>query len=166
MRSITFHPLSPADVPRLTRWLQEEHVRAFWDDGERDETAVYAHYFRPGRDVPGFLFHVDGQPTGFLQVQQVKPGHPFMAWAAPQGDTWGLDLLIGAPEEVGQGLAAQVIGAFVTWWAAQHPGLRRLLIDPDKSHTRAVRAYQKAGFQTCGALADAEGRRLILHFDL
>ncbi|WP_309573068.1 GNAT family N-acetyltransferase, partial [Deinococcus sp.] len=66
---IHFDPLTRADVPLLTRWLQEPHVCAFWDDGERDEATVRAHYLGDDRDdVPGFIFRVDGHPTGFLQT--------------------------------------------------------------------------------------------------
>ena len=42
----------PVDPALLTAWLQAPHVRAFWDDGERDEAAVEAHYFAPERDAP------------------------------------------------------------------------------------------------------------------
>lgn len=43
---VTFAPLHPEHPELLSRWLQAPHVRAFWDDGERDEGAVQAHYIQ------------------------------------------------------------------------------------------------------------------------
>ncbi|WP_309571274.1 hypothetical protein, partial [Deinococcus sp.] len=64
----------------------EPHVCAFWDDGERDEATVRAHYLGDDRDdVPGFIFRVDGHPTGFLQTERITDGHEFQPWAAPVG---------------------------------------------------------------------------------
>lgn len=48
---LTFTPFTAADVPLLTRWLQAPHVRAFWDDGERDEAAVAASYGLPDSEM-------------------------------------------------------------------------------------------------------------------
>ena len=71
---LTFTPFTAADVPLLTRWLQAPHVRAFWDDGERDEAAVAASYGLPDSEMTELLMRVDGQPVGFLQTVEVGPG--------------------------------------------------------------------------------------------
>lgn len=149
---IHFNALTPSHVPLLTRWLQQQHVRDFWDDGERDEAAVQAHYFAPQRDARGFIFSVDGQPAGYIQCYPVSAASNFGHWAAPIGETWGIDLLIGEASRTGQGLAPQVIRAFIQTLQAEHPALRRILIDPDSRNGRAIRAYAKAGFADVGTL--------------
>lgn len=80
--TVTFEPLTRGHLPLLHAWLQAPHVRAFWDDGERTLAAVEAHYFAPGRQVPGFVFSLEGRPTGFLQSAPVLPGHDFAPGAA------------------------------------------------------------------------------------
>ena len=137
---LTFEPLGEAQLPTLTRWLQCPHVRAFWDDGERDTAAVRAHSFRPGRTVPGFVFSVDGRAAGFIQRQQVAPGHDSFAWAASDGATWGIDLLIADAGLTGQNLGPQVIRAFVEALCAGRPAVQRALVDPSPENTRAIRA--------------------------
>lgn len=165
--TLTFTPFTAADVPLLTRWLQAPHVRAFWDDGERDEAAVAASYGLPDSEMTELLMRVGGQPVGFLQTQEVAPGHEFAPWAAPVGESWALDLLIGEEDRTGQGLGPALIRAFADHWRAQRPGLRRLVIDPDERNVRARRAYEKAGFVAAGVLDEGEGnRRLILTRDL
>lgn len=164
---LTFTPFTAADVPLLTRWLQAPHVRAFWDDGERDEAAVAASYGLPDSEMSELLMRVDGQPVGFLQTEEVGAGHEFAPWAAPLGESWALDLLIGEEDRTGRGLGPALIRAFADHWQAQRPGLRRLVIDPDERNVRARRAYEKAGFVAAGMLDEGEGnRRLILTRDL
>lgn len=149
---ILFEPLKRAHVPLLTHWLQQPHVRDFWDDGERDEAAVEAHYFEPERDAAGFIFSVDGQPAGYIQCYPVNANNEFWPWAASVGETWGIDMLIGEVGLTGRGLAAQIIRAFIQAMQAEHPALRRALIDPDSRNLRAIRAYAKAGFADVGTL--------------
>lgn len=143
---IDFRPLTPADVPLLTHWLQQPHVRAFWDDGERDEAAVMAHYFDEEGDMEQLLFFLNGVPVGFLQCGRVSDDHECAHLRSPEGETWAMDILIGEVNQTGLGIGAQVIRAFMAWWQAQHPGIRRWLIDPSPRNTRAIRAYAKAGF--------------------
>ncbi|GAA5534707.1 GNAT family N-acetyltransferase [Deinococcus aluminii] len=163
---ISFEPLAPAHLPLLHRWLQEGHVRAFWDDGERTADAVRAHYFRVGWDVPGFVFRVDGRAAGFIQRERVTPGHEFARWAAPEGETWGVDLLIGEADLTGRGLGAAVIQAFLAHLQAERPALHRVLIDPSPANTRAVRAYAKAGFTPLTRLRTGDGEVQLMQLDL
>lgn len=164
---LTFTPFTAADVQRLTRWLQAPHVRAFWDDGERDEAAVAASYGLPDSEMTELLIRVDGRPVGFLQTQEIAPGHEFAPWAAPVGESWALDLLIGEAALTGQGLGPALIQAFADHWQGRRPRLRRLVIDPDERNVRARRAYEKAGFVAAGMLDGGEGnRRLILTREL
>ena len=163
---IAFEPLRPAHLPLLTAWLQQPHVRAHWDDGERDEASVRAHYFEANRlegnrEVPGYVFTLDGQPAGFIQHERVTPEHEFFPWAATQGESWGLDLFIGEAALLGRGVGPQVIRAFITSTRAAHP-VRRFLIDPDSRNLRARRAYEKVGFQ----VAATAGELVIMTLDV
>ncbi|EYB69636.1 hypothetical protein DEIPH_ctg004orf0163 [Deinococcus phoenicis] len=125
-----------------------------------------AHYCRVGRDVPGFVFRVDGRAAGFLQRERVTPGHAFAPWAAPEGETWGVDLLIGEPDLTGRGLGPQVIRAFLAHLRAERPDVRRVLIDPSPANARAVRAYAKAGFTPLTWLGTGDDEVELMRLDL
>ncbi|GGO20754.1 GNAT family N-acetyltransferase [Deinococcus humi] len=163
---ITFELLSEAHLPTLTRWLPQPHVRAFWDDRERDVAAVRAPYCRPGREVPGFVFSLDGWAAGFIQSQHITPGHGFYSWAASDGETWAIDVLIGDAELTGQGWGPQVIRTFVGKLRAERPALRRVLIDPASENTRAVRACVKVGFLPLAVLEGEDGPVRLMRLDL
>jgi aminoglycoside 6'-N-acetyltransferase len=151
---VSFGPLTRSHLPLFTGWLQQPHVRAFWDDGERDEASVAAQYFGDGRE-PGFIFSLAGRPAGFIQRERVTAEHEWARWA--RGETWGLDLLIGEAELIGRGHGPAVIAAFLARTCAEH-GVQRFLIDPDCHNLRAIRAYRKVGF---GHLAELGDLRLM-----
>lgn len=77
-----------------------------------------------------------------------------------------LDLLPGAAADTGQGHGPQVIRAFIAFWQGQRPHLSRLLIDPDVRNTRAICAYQRAGFSGLGQLVSASAVLQILAYNL
>ena len=152
---ITFVPLAPEHLELLHGWLQQPHVREFWDDGHRTREQVQSHYFDPVRDALAFVVSLNDRPAGYLQTFRVSTDSEYRQWRSPRGETWGLDLLLGAAADTGQGHGPQVIRAFTVFWQGQRPHLSRLLIDPDVRNIRAVRAYQKAGFSGVGGLASA-----------
>ena len=148
---ISFELLTRSHLPLFTGWLQRPHVRAFWDDGERDEAGVEAHFFGSGE--PGFS--LDGWPAGFIQRERMGAEHEWAVWA--REDTWGLDLLTGESELVGRGYGPQVIAAFMALTRAEHAA-ERFLINPDRQNVRAIRAYREVGFED---LAELSGLRLM-----
>ena len=146
MSVVGFLPLAPEHLELLHGWLQQPHVRAFWDDGHRTLEQVQQHYFEPDPDGSSFVFTLVHRPLGYLQAYRVDPESEYGPWRSPQGETWGIDLLLGEAADTGQGYGPQVIAAFLAFWKGARPELRRVLIDPDARNIRAIRAYRKVGF--------------------
>ena len=63
--------------------------------------------------------------------------------AQPLG-TRGIDQFIGEPDMIGRGHGSAFIRAFID----DPCGMARAVTDPDPANARAVRAYEKAGFET------------------
>jgi aminoglycoside 6'-N-acetyltransferase len=168
---VGFLPLGPDDpdlqhLGLLHGWLQQPHVRAFWDDGERTLQQVQEHYLGADQGGERFVLTLDGRAAGYVQAYAVGPAADFARWRSDIGDTWGMDLLLGEAADTGRGWGPQAIRAFVQFWRQRHPGLRRMLADPDMRNRPAVRAYQRAGFSVLDEhLADPE-RLLILALNL
>ncbi|WP_407569480.1 GNAT family N-acetyltransferase [Deinococcus altitudinis] len=152
MTSVGFTPLALEHLSLLHGWLQQPHVRAFWDDGHRTPEQVRSSYFEPDPDGFGFVFTLVQRPLGYLQAYRVDPDSEYGPWRSVQGETWGIDLLLGEAADTGQGYGPQVIAAFLDFWKSARPELRRVLIDPDVRNVRAIRAYEKAGFSAVGEL--------------
>ncbi|MFC4455082.1 GNAT family N-acetyltransferase [Deinococcus sonorensis] len=163
---ISLEPLHLRHLPLLHRWLQQPHVQAFWDDGDRTLELVEQHYFGPDRAQEAFILSEREQPFGYLQLDPVGPDDPLAAWRADQGETWALDLLIGEADRTGQGLAARSIGTLLGSWPQRHPHCRRLLTDSDVRNGRALRAWQKAGFRPLGPATLDGYEALMMAYDL
>ncbi len=167
---IAFAPLAPEHLELLHGWLQRPHVREFWDDGHRTTEQVRTHYFGADLgsdpDEASFVFTLAGLAAGYLQTYRVSAGSEHGQWRSPRGETWGLDLLLGAAADTGRGYGPQVIRDFTVFWRRRRPHLSRLLIDPDVRNVRAVRAYQKAGFSGVGEMPGPAATLKILAADL
>ncbi len=82
----------------------------------------------------GSADQAEGQPIGYLQWY-VQPNH-----------TAGIDLFIGEAGLLNQGLGSQALRQFVALLIERHDPAR-IFIDPDPRNRRAIRCYEKAGFQ-------------------
>ena len=102
---VRFVPLVHEHLPLLHGWLQQKHVREFWDDGDRTLADVERRYFLE-RDVAAFVISLNRRDVGYIQAYSVSPDDDFAAWRAPTGETWGLDLFFGEPGRAGTRLRA------------------------------------------------------------
>ena len=148
-RDIRFTPVTASDYPVLRRWLDNPHVREWW--GEPDTALDKIRVMVDGRDTTRpFLFSCDGEPAGYIQCwtvgDEVAGGNaPDAPWLLDlPKDAIGVDLFIGEPGQLGQGIGTVAMRAFLARLFAE--GVKTVIIDPDETNLRAVRAYKKAGF--------------------
>ena len=139
-----FFPLQLAHAVLLHRWLQELHVRAFWDDGDRLYSQVKAHYFQP-RSVEQFLIFHENMPIGYIQSQVIDSKHEFGKMRAKTGETYGIDLFIGEKEFIGKGMATAILSAFIDTLREAHLNLKAVLFDPSENNPRAIHVFVKLG---------------------
>jgi len=176
--SVAFRPLRPDDFAQLRDWLNEPHVFAWWGVGAASDglggrgddaatlPAVDAAY-RPaveGRD-PTFnsLIVVDGTPIGLIQWYRLA-SYPTYAAAIGEPDGAGVDLFLGDPTTIGQGLGPTVIDRFVTEVIFAEPDVRRCVTGPDPENRRSVRAFERAGFRWVrdAVVPDEPGREHVM----
>ena len=164
-----FRPMTHADLPLMRRWLDMPHVREWW--GEPDAELGYVRNMIDGRDTTRpFIFSVGGEPVGYIQYwfvghhqnAQWIEDHPWLAELP--SDAVGVDLSIGDPDKLAQGVGSSVLRAFAESLVRQ--GHQTIIIDPDPSNTRAVRAYEKAGFRAIPRLVGRTGDTLIMQYEV
>ncbi len=157
---VSFRPLERADLALLRDWLNQPHVAAWWGaqsgpDGLGGVGAdaatleqVEAQYARgiEGTDTTHhFVIVVDGAPVGLIQWYRLRDEPDYSAEIG-EADGAGMDLLLGDPALVGQGVGPIVIDRFVTDVVFASPDLRRCAAGPDVRNRRSIRAFEKAGF--------------------
>ena len=77
----------------------------------------------------------------------------------PKG-TRGIDQFIGEPEMIDRGHGSALIRAFVD--DLLQSGTPRVLTDPSPGNTRAVKAYEKAGFRRDRRVSTPDGSALLM----
>ncbi len=137
-----FRALRHEDFPRLAQWFAEPHVARWWDAAEVELEAI-AQAMKTGEAQP-MMVEWEGRPIAYLQTYDPhgEANHPYRD--QPAG-TLGVDMAIGPPGETGKGHGGRIVASLAARLFAK--GTRRIIIDPHPENSRAIRAYEKAGFR-------------------
>jgi RimJ/RimL family protein N-acetyltransferase len=167
MPQYQFRPMAADDLLLMRGWLAQPHVAQWW--GDPDTELGYIRDMLEDRDTTRpFIFSVDGEPMGYIQYWFIGhhqnaswiADHPWLAELPP--DAVGVDLTIGEPGRLSQGIGSAVLRAFTERLLAQ--GYRTIIIDPDPDNGRAVRAYERAGYRAIPRLYGRTGDTLIMQY--
>lgn len=89
---ITFKQLSIEESDQLHRWLQLDHVKDFWDDGDRLLQQVKERYFT-NDNVKRYLFYIGREAVGYIQSYYIDPAHAYADLTLPDLVSEGIDFL-------------------------------------------------------------------------
>jgi aminoglycoside 6'-N-acetyltransferase len=146
---LRFDPLRDENLPTLFGWLQQPHVREFYQRDIPVWEEIRAQYMKAiAADSPTRRFVIStDHPIGFIQVWRVADSSGYTApWGVFTGIS--LDLLIGEPDFVGRGWGRLILIRFLhevafplfsqedTCWILH-----------DLRNERAMRASMAAGFR-------------------
>jgi aminoglycoside 6'-N-acetyltransferase len=144
------------DLPQIKRWLTLPHVREWWGDPAEQYALVSDDLDEPAMDQS--IVATDEGDIGYIQCYDLT------AWNSGFGThpagTRGIDLFIGEPTMMQGGHGSALIRAFVDERLAQ--GAPRIVTDPDPENPRAIRAYEKAGFQKLRMVETPDGPALLM----
>ena len=146
---VVLRPLAEADVPRIVELGADPEVSRWWR-GLTHEHVLDKALGEDGAVVSAIL--VDGEVAGMIQYFEENDEEFRSA---------SIDLFLGAPYH-GRGLGTDAVRTMVQHLIDDR-GHHRLTIDPAAHNERAIRCYEKAGFQRVGILReywlDGEGIR-------
>jgi aminoglycoside 6'-N-acetyltransferase len=152
----TFRAMTADDLPIIKRWLGLPHVREWWGDPAEQYGLVSGDLDEPAMDQ--FIVSAGGSDFGYIQCYDLT------TWNSGFGEqpagTRGIDLFIGEPGMIERGHGSGLIRAFVDDKLAQ--GAPRMVTDPDPDNPRAIRAYEKAGFEKVRLVDTPDGTALLM----
>jgi len=158
-----FRPIAGADVALLARWLSDPAVGAWWEGTTvvYDEAYVRAEVLHGEGDehVTQAVVELDGAPIGFQQWYALagEPDSMTEYGLVPGDRAFGIDQFIGESRLHGRGIGTRQVRAVVGWLLGpEGPGARRVLTDPVVENVRAIRCYEKAGFEKVRVLPGHE----------
>lgn len=150
-----FRPMNTADLPLVQRWLREPHVAEWWHDPETFEF-VSGDLDHP--DMAQFIVVLEGRPFAYLQCYRMSD---WDACFGPQPEgTRGIDQFIGEVDMMGRGHGSAFVRAFIADILGS--SVPRILLDPKPNNSRAIRAYEKAGFARDRLVDTPDGEALLM----
>jgi aminoglycoside 6'-N-acetyltransferase len=154
-----FRPMTADDLPTIKRWLETPHVSEWWHNAAEQFELVSGDLDHP--DMAQFIVAAAARPFAYLQCYRLS------AWNAGLGpqpaSTRGLDQFIGESDMLDRGHGSAFIRVFAERLLAN--GTPRVVIDPDPTNARAIRAYEKAGFQRDRIVHTPDGPALLMWRD-
>ena len=146
------------DYTAMRSWFLEPELKQWvWCD-EKDEIDVpleriiekYGSRVKSLTDVFPYFILRDGESIGFIQ------------YYIHDAETIGLDMWIGTMQERSRGYGSEALRQMVELIHEKHPQVKELFIDPEVDNIRAIKCYQKAGFQPVEEIVDDEGDKCLL----
>jgi aminoglycoside 6'-N-acetyltransferase len=156
-RGYQFCPLSTADLAMVRQWLAMPHVVEWWGDPDEQFELISADLRDPA--IEQFIVATDGVPFGYLQCYHLLTW-PTEAFGPQPDGTRGIDQFIGRPEMVGRGHGSHFISRFVDELLSA--GTPRVITDPAPENSRAIRAYEKAGFVRHRLVETVDGPAVLM----
>ena len=151
-----FRPMIADDLPLVRHWLAAPHVREWWGDPDEQFGLVSGDLSEPAMDQ--FIVSADERPFGYLQCYRLTDWN--ICFGPQPDETRGIDQMIGEPDMIERGHGSAFIRQFIE--ALLERGTPRVVTDPDPANTRAIRAYEKAGFARDKLVDTPDGIALLM----
>lgn len=162
---LRFDPLREEHLPTLFGWLQQPHVREFyqrelpvWDEiCEQHVRALTA-----GSPTRRFIVSAE-RPIGYIQAWRIADSPDYTApWGVSAGIS--LDFLIGEPGFIGQGWGRRILIQFLQEVAFPlFPNEEICWLLHDHRNERALRCSKAAGFRHSHDVTVHGGPHALLH---
>ena len=150
-----FRPMTAADLPLVRRWLMAPHVAEWWHD---PETFDFVSGDLDHPDMAQFIVSLDDRPFAYLQCYKMSDWHTSFG-EQPVG-TRGIDQIIGEADMLDRGHGSAFVRTFIEKLLGD--GVPRVVIDPRPDNPRAIRAYEKAGFERDRMVETPDGMALLM----
>jgi aminoglycoside 6'-N-acetyltransferase len=156
-RDYQFLPMTAADLPMIHHWLEIPEVVRWWGDAEEQLALLRDDLDNPA--MAQLIVATDDRRFGYLQCYDLS-AWPEDGYGAHPAGTRAIDQFIGEPDMINRGHGSAFIRAFIDRQFAT--GIPRVLTDPDPDNARAIRAYEKAGFNKDRVVSTLAGPALLM----
>ena len=146
---VTFRLMTDDDLGQMKQWLEDPDVAPWYGSDSTDLEALRREYggvIRGEDAARGYIIQVDGQDVGYIQCYVIDDEPDYARQIQVDKGAVGIDLFLGDPAVRNRGLGAVVIRALLDQVVFGEMNAPVAIIAPEPGNTRAIRAYEKAGF--------------------
>jgi aminoglycoside 6'-N-acetyltransferase len=151
-----FRPMASADLAMIRRWLEAPEVVRWWGQPDEQYDLVSGDLDHP--DMDQFIVSLGRHPFGYIQCYALSTWNTGLG--AHPAKTRGIDQFVGVSDMIGRGHGSDFIRQFVD--GLLNSGTPRVVTDPDPDNVRAIRAYEKAGFEKDRIVDTPDGPALLM----
>lgn len=148
---ISFRRLKTTDLSILHKWLNEPHVHEWYDkDKENTLEAITQRYgpkIKEEKPTDCYVVSYKDKPIGYIQTYMVNDWPEFGDYVGYDDQTASIDLFIGEPSFMNQGLGSLMLKKFLKDILFANPDITTCIIGPEPANKRGIRAYEKVGFK-------------------
>jgi aminoglycoside 6'-N-acetyltransferase len=139
---ITLRTAELSDLAILRHWDEQPHnIDADPNDDWNWEVELQRE--PPWREQ--LIAELDGRPIGFLQIIDPLEEETHY-WGAVEPNLRAIDIWMGEAKDIGKGYGTVMMQQAIAR-CFQNPEVKAILIDPLVSNTKAIRFYERLGFQ-------------------
>lgn len=147
---VHFRRINRDDLPLLHRWLNQDFVNQWYNDGpatlaEIEET--YLPYIEGTKPTLGFVIYLGERPIGYVQTYRMRDYPSYQEAIDYREEAAGVDIFIGEREFIHRGYGSTIIRQFIAEVVQPAFHLDKCVLGPEPENKAAIRAYEKAGFR-------------------
>ena len=156
---IRVRSMTDDDFPLMLKWLTDERVLEFYAgrDTHYSFETLKSHYSEVWDTVYyRVILEYKGHAIGYGQIYQLNDAL-YEEYRYPKNGekVFAADQFIGEPEYWSRGIGTRYMQTILDFLkTVEHADA--VILDPHKENTRAIRAYEKAGFQIIDELPEHE----------
>lgn len=133
----------------LSKWLSDPEILQYYEgrDNPFDVKKVEQKFFEAEADATRCIIEFDEGPIGYVQFYEVDEDERQTYGYSDSIETlYGMDQFIGESAYWNKGVGTQIVRAMVAY-LIQEIGADRIVMDPQTWNERAIRCYEKCGFE-------------------
>ena len=141
--------LKEEDKYLLAKWLSDPKILQYYEgrDNPFDVKKVEEKFFEEGDDATRCLIEFDGEPIGYIQFYEVDEEERLTyGYADSVKLIYGMDQFIGVSGYWNKGIGTLLV-RLVVKYLVEKRGVDCIVMDPQTWNERAIRCYEKCGFE-------------------
>lgn len=147
-KEISLRLLSEQDKHLLLKWLTDERVLNFWEGKSVifDLTRIKEDFYSEEEGLIRAIIEYQGKAIGYLQMYKLdNEALKEYSYQSKNKVVYGIDQFIGEPEYWGKGIGTNFM-KLVLQYLTNYKGAEIVILDPHADNPRAIRCYEKVGF--------------------
>jgi len=151
MRQIAFRKMTYDDISMWNAWVLQDFIKETWFlEGYEPAHKIHEKIQGNGYDYP-YIITTSNHAIGYIQCRDLYAyaqlcKNPPVKEADNKAGSFSIDLFIGEKEFLDKGFGTLLLSDFVHLVFTKHKA-KTIFIDPALENKRAIRCYEKVGFE-------------------